>query len=132
MINIEQRLRQTFSALAGNESLAEAVDENAAAVILKWGEEIAESFVRKTGEMEDEAAEEFLAPYLSALRKFLRAAGNWAAESDAAVRAEWWTRVEQNARVLYGDSVRLPAPSDLPSGASAAQTLEFLKKFMAG
>ena len=63
MIDIEQRLRRTFSSMAGNESLADGVDEAAAADMLKWGEAIAEYFVRKTSEMEDEAAEEFLAAF---------------------------------------------------------------------
>jgi hypothetical protein len=130
MIDIEARLRQTFSALAGNEALAEAVDENAAAVILKWGEEIAESFVRQTGDMEDEAADEFLSPYLNAMRKFLQAAGHWAVETDEAVRAEWWTRVEQNARVLFGDAVHLPAPENFPPDADTEQTMIFLKNFI--
>lgn len=130
MINIEERLRKTFSALAGNESMAEALDDNAAAELLKWGEQIAEALVRKTGDMEDEAADEFLAPQLSALRKFLRAAGNWAAEKDEALRAEWWIRVEKNAQALFGEDVRLPSASDQPPDADAQQTLLFLKNFI--
>lgn len=131
MIDIESRLRKTFSALAGNESMADGLDENAAAEMLKWGEQIAETFVRQTGEMEDAAAEEFLAPNLSALRKFLRAAGSWAAEKDEAVRAEWWTRVEKYAKTLFGEAVQLPTASDLPPDADAGQILLFLKDFIA-
>lgn len=131
MIDIEARLRKTFSALAGNESMAAGLPEEAAAELLRWGEEIAEAQVRQTGDMEDEAAEEFLAPGLSALRKFLRAAGNWAAEKDETVRADWWTRVEKNAKTLFGEEVRLPSASDLPPEADAGQILLFLKNFIA-
>ena len=130
MIDIEGRLRKTFSALAGNESMAEALDENAAGELLKWSEQIAEFLVRQTSEMEDEAAEEFLAPNLSAMRKFLKAAANWAAEKDEALRAEWWLRVEKNAKILFGEQVRLPAASDLPADADAQQILVFLKNFI--
>ena len=131
MADIESRLRKTFSALAGNETLADGLGDDAASEMLGWGEQIAEKFVRQTGEMEDEAAEEFLAPNLSALRKFLRAAGSWAVENDETVRAEWWSRVEKYARMLFGEEVRLPSAGDLPPDADAGQILMFLKNFIA-
>lgn len=136
MIDIEQRLRRTFSSLAGNESLADGIDEAAAADMLKWGEAIAEYFVRKTGEMEDEAAEEFLAPYLRASRKLMHAIGSWAAEKDQAVRSEWWTRVEQNGKILYGDGLVLPPMNEVlaqtGAEASAQQTITGLKTLFDG
>ena len=73
MIDLEQRLRRTFSSLAGNESLSGAPDEAAAAEMLQWSEELAKYFVLQTAEMQEAAAEEFLAPFLRGLRALMRA-----------------------------------------------------------
>ena len=132
MIDMEKRLRHTFSSLAGNEALSDAPDENAAAEILKWSEELARYFVLQTGEMEDAAAEEFLAPYVRALRTMMRAVSGWSAEPDPAIRLEWWDRIEQSGKTLYGEQFALPAMeevvTELPSESSMQQILEFLRK----
>lgn len=132
MIDMEKRLRHTFSSLAGNEALSDAPDENAAAEILKWSEELARYFVLQTGEMEDAAAEEFLAPYVRALRTMMRAVSGWSAEPDPAIRLEWWDRIEQSGKTLYGEQFALPAMeevvTELPSEGSMQQIVEFLRK----
>ena len=134
MIDIEKRLRRTFSSMAANESLADGLTEDAAASLLKWGETIAEQFVLKTSTMEDGAADEFLAPYSSALRKMMRAVGHWVVETDQTVRLEWWNRIEQNGKTLYGDRFVLPqmeiASSQLSPGADAQLTLAFIQKLI--
>ena len=99
MIDIEKRLRRAFSSMAANESLADGLTEDAAASMLKWGEVIAEQLVLRTNQMEDSVADEFLAPYSSALRKMMRAIGHWVVETDETVRSEWWNRIEQMARL---------------------------------
>src|SRR5262245_29787870 len=109
MIDLDQRLRRTFSGLAGNEALSDSPDENAAAEMLKWSEELARYFVLQTGDMEDAPAEKYLAPYMRALRMMIRAVSRWASESDPAIRSEWWTRIEQSAKTLYGEEFALPA-----------------------
>ena len=115
MIDMEKRLRRTFSSLAGNESLADGVDEDAAADMLKWGEVLAEQFVRKTSEMEDEMAEEFLAPYLRALRMMLRAIGQWVTGkyADSSSRIQLRDKLLENFRVILGDNGRSPSPEQL-------------------
>ena len=115
MIDMEKRLRRTFSSLAGNESLADGVDEDAAADMLKWGEVLAEQFVRKTSEMEDEMAEEFLAPYLRALRMMLRAIGQWVTGkyADSSSRIQLRDKLLENFLVILGDNGRSPAPEQL-------------------
>jgi hypothetical protein len=134
MTDIEKRLRRTFSSLAGNEALAEGVDEDAAAEMLKWREAIAEHFVRKTSAMEDEMAEEFLSPYLRALRLMMRAVGSWVGEQDQAVRLDWWTRIGQNAKTLYGEQFSLPPMDEvmaqLGSEADAQQVVAFMRNLM--
>jgi len=135
MIDIEKRLRRTFSAMAANESLADGLTEDAAANLLKWSEAIAEQFVLKTSAMEDDVAEEFLAPYSSALRKMMRALGHWVVETDQEVRLEWWNRIEQNGKTLYGDRFVLPQMESvlpqLPSGTDDDQAvLAFVQRLI--
>ena len=131
MIDLEQRLRKTFSAMAGNEALSDAPDENAAAEMLKWSEELAKYFVLQTGDMEDAPAEEYLAPYMRALRSMMRAVSRWASEPDQAIRLEWWARIEQGGKTIYGEQFALPAMENvitqLPSEANMQQIIMFLK-----
>ena len=120
MSDIEQRLRKTFSAMAGNEALSDVPDEAAAALMLKWSEAVIEHAVRQTEAMDDASAEEFLAPRLTSLRKLMRAVGHWATETDPAVKPEWWAKVEQHARALYGEEMSLPALPELTSAVPAS------------
>ena len=115
MIDIEKRLRRTFSSMAGNEALAGGVDEAAAADMLKWGEAVAEHFVRKTSEMEDEQAEEFLSPYLRALRAMLRAVGQWVSGEyvDGPSRIQLRDKLLEYIRVIYGEAENLPSGAQL-------------------
>jgi urease accessory protein UreH len=134
MIDIEKRLRRTFSSMAANESLADGLTEKAASNMLKWSETIAEQFVLKTSTMEDGEADEFLAPYASALRKMMRALGHWVVETDQEVRFEWWNRIEQNGKTLYGDRFVLPKMevvlAQLPAGADDQTVLAFIQRLI--
>jgi hypothetical protein len=134
MIDIEKRLRRTFSSMAANESLADGLTEDAAANLLKWSEAIAEQFVLKTSTLEDDVAEEFLAPYSSALRKMMRALGHWVVETDQEVRLEWWNRIEQNGKTLYGDRFMLPQMElvlpQLPLGTDDQAVLAFVQRLI--
>jgi len=134
MIDIEKRLRRTFSSMAANESLADGLSEEAAASLLKWGETIAKQFVLKTSTMEDDMAEEYLAPYSSALRKMMRAMGHWVIEMDQDAREEWWNRIEQNGKTLYGDGFVIPKMetvlSQLPAGADAQALITFIQRLI--
>jgi len=130
MPDLQQRLRRAFSSMAANESLADVVDEDSASQLLKWGETIAEQFVYKTSQMEDDAASEYLAPYASALRKMMRAVGRWIMETDLENSLEWWNRIEQNGKTLYTDSFILPAMVDatgsLPQESNTREKLNFI------
>ena len=134
MIDLQKRLRRTFSSMAATESLADALDKDSAAAMLKWGEVIAKQFVLKTSEMEDDVAEDFLAPYSSALRKMMRAIGHWAVETDQEARLEWWNRIEQNGKTLYSDNFVIPrmetVMAQLPSDATAQAVVEFIQKLI--
>ena len=134
MIDIEKRLRRTFSSMAANESLADGLTDNAASIMLKWGETIAKQFVLKTSMMEDDAADEFLAPYSSALRKMMRALAHWVVETNQEARLEWWNRIEQNGKTLYGDRFVLPHMEvvlpQLPSGADDQAVIAFIQRLI--
>jgi hypothetical protein len=102
--------------------------------MLKWSEELARYFVLQTGDMEDAPAEEYLAPYVRALRMMMRAVSGWVPERDPAVRAEWWTRIEQSAKTLYGEEFTMPAMEEvidqLPTEGAALETVLSLKKLI--
>ncbi len=53
--------------MAAYESLEDALDDDAATAMLNWGQVVAKQFVLKTNQMDDAVADEYLAPYASAL-----------------------------------------------------------------
>jgi hypothetical protein len=120
--------------MAANESLADGLADDAATSMLQWGETIAKQFVLKTSAMEDDMADEFLAPYSSALRKMMRAIGHWVVETDQTARLEWWNRIEQNGKTLYSDRFVLPQMeivlSQLPVGADAKTVITFIQRLI--
>jgi hypothetical protein len=134
MVDLETRLRRTFSRMAANESLEDVLDAHAATEIIKWGEGIARLFVLKTKGMDDKAANEFLGPYFSALRKMMRAIGHWAVATDPAARLEWWNRIEQNGKTLYGDRFMLPKMETvlarLPVDADIQRRIGFIRNLI--
>jgi hypothetical protein len=134
MFNLEQRLRRTFSRMAASEAVADVLDKPAAADLLKWGEGIAGQFVLKTMAMDDQAASEFLAPYFTALHKMMRAIGHWVVATDPAVRLEWWNRIEQNGKTLYGDRFMLPKMETvlarLPVDTDMLQKIGFIRNLI--
>ena len=79
-------------------------------------------------------AEEFLAPYSSALRKMMRALAHWVVETDPEVRFEWWNRIEQNGKTLYGDGFVMPQMetvlSQLPAGGDAQSVVTFIQRLI--
>jgi len=120
--------------MAANESLADGLDDDSAAMLLKWSEVIAKQFVLKTSAMEDDVAAEYLAPYSSALLKLMRAIGHCAIEKDQDTREEWWNRIEQNGKTLFGDSLMLP-PVDvtlaqLPPNSDTQTVIGFIQKLI--
>ena len=134
MIDLEKRLRRAFSIMAAEESLAEGLDKATAMAMLDWADVIAKQLVLKTSQMEDAVAEEYLAPYSSALHKMMRALGHWALETDYDAREEWWNRIEQNGKTLYTDSFILPhmdaVVSRLPTGVDAQAAIAFVQRLI--
>ena len=134
MIDLERRLRRAFSIMAAEESLAEGLDKDSAMAMLDWADVIAKQFVLKTSQMEDAVADEYLAPYASALHKMMRAMGHWVVETDQDAREEWWNRIEQNGKTLYGDGFVIPkmeiVSSRLPAGANTQSVIMFVQRLI--
>jgi hypothetical protein len=134
MIDLERRLRRAFSIMAAEESLAEGLDKDSAMAMLDWADVIAKQFVLKTSQMEDAVAEDYLAPYSSALHKMMRAIGHWALETDYDAREEWWNRIEQNGKTLYTDAFILPhmdtVAARLSTGATTREMIEFVQRLI--
>ena len=134
MIDLEKRLKRVLSSMAGNEALAEMLDESAAADLLKWGEEMAGHIVSATSEADDDAADEMISPRLRALHTMMRAMGHWASAMDLDTRLEFWNRIEQNGKDLFGDAFRLPPMNDvlkqMPEDLRGEQALGWLKNLI--
>jgi hypothetical protein len=134
MIDLEKRLRRTFSTMAAEESLADGLDDSAATTMLEWANVTAKQLVLRTSQMEDAVAEEYLAPYAGALHKMMRAIGHWALETDQDAREEWWNRIEQNGKTLYTDRFVLPhmdaVLSKLPAGTDTQIVIEFVQRLV--
>lgn len=134
MNDFERRLRRSFSLMAAEESLAEGLDKDSSAAMLKWGGVIAEQLVHRADRMEDDQAGEYLEPYASALHKLMRAVGYWTVETDPETRFEWWNRIEQNGKTLYTDSFILPKMetviAQLPPAGDMQSVILFLQKLI--
>ena len=134
MNELEERLHRVMSNMIGNESLAESLDENAASELFSWGQSAIKNIVDATNGLDDEMAEEHMAPRLRALRLMMRAIGRWTGEAnslDAESRLALWNRIGEQARVLFGESFVLPSMDEvlaqLPADANAQQIVTWLK-----
>jgi hypothetical protein len=137
MTDLEKRLHNVMGSIEGNESLAASLDDDAAGELLLWGKTAAKRIVDETDGMDDTAAEEQMAPRLRALRLMMRAVGRWVGEAgslDAESRLALWKRVEDQARVLFGESFVLPSMDEtlaqLPTDANSVQVIAWLKTFI--
>jgi len=133
-MNIEERFHHVAGSMIGNESLAESLDEEAANELLSWGQSTIKNIVDETKDLDDDAAEEHMAPRLRALRLLMRAVGRWTGEAnslDVESRLALWNRVGEQARILFGESFVFPSMDEvlaqLPSDASAQQVVKWIK-----
>lgn len=126
-----------MGSMIGNESLAASLDDDAASELLSWGTATAKRIVDETDGMDDDAAEEQMAPRLRALRLMMRAIGRWVGEAgslDDVSRLVLWNRVRDQARALFGESSIFPSMDEtvaqLPADASSQQVILWLKTFI--
>jgi hypothetical protein len=135
MADLETRYNRVMVNMAGNESLAGLMDEEASKEMLQWVHEIVHGIVDETAGVEDEtAADEMMAPRLKALRLMTRAIGRWVGETkslDEGSRLVLWNRAGEQGKILFGDSFSLPGMNDivaqLPSDAGQLEMVTMLK-----
>jgi hypothetical protein len=137
MSDIEQRLHSVVGGMAGNESLAASLDEDAAGELLSWGSAIAKRIVDETDGMDDDTAEEHMSPRLRALRLMMRMIGRWAGEADSLdveSRLALWNRASEQIPVLFGETLTFPSMDEalahIPADASARQMIAWLRTFI--
>ena len=137
MSDPEKRLNRVISGMSGNESMAASLEDDAAGELLAWGHSIAKHIVEETSGMDDETAEEKMAPRLRALRLMLRSIARWAGEAetlDDEARRSLWDRAGEQARILFGESFVFPSMEEVieqqPDGADALQTITWLKTYI--
>ena len=137
MSDLEDRLHRVMGSMVGNESLAASLDDDAASELISWGQSAAKRIVDETEGMDDDLAEEQMAPRLRALRLLMRAVSRWVGEAqslDEESRLALWERAGNQAKILFGDSFDLPSMDEvitkMPSDADAAQVIAWLKTFI--
>ena len=115
MAEIEARVQKAIEDIAGNESLLEMLDTEAAAELLEWGSSTATSLVTQTDGMDDAAAELASESRLKAVRQFMRSTGNWAAGKyiDPADRIQLRGKLLGYAKVIFGEDAQLPPTEEV-------------------
>ena len=137
MSDMQRRLNRVMSAMSGNESIAASLQDDAAGELLAWGHSMAKHIVEETTGIDDETAEDKMAPRLRAVRLMLRSMGRWvgdAATLDDEARRALWDRASEQARILFGETFEFPSMQEvveqLPEGADALQTITWLKSYI--
>ena len=115
MAELEARVQKAIEDIAGNESLLEMLDTEAAAELFEWGSSTATSLVTQTDGMDDAAAELASESRLKAVRQFMRSAGNWAAGKyiDPADRIQLREKLLGYAKVIFGEDAQLPPTEEV-------------------
>jgi hypothetical protein len=137
MGDMERRLNRVISAMSGNEAIAASLEDDAAGELLSWGHSMATHIVEETTGMDDETAEEKMAPRLRAVRLMLRSIGRWVGEAgtlDDEARRALWDRAGEQSRILFCETFEFPsmdeAVGQLPEGADALQTITWLRTYI--
>jgi hypothetical protein len=111
MADLNSRVQRVIEEMTGNEALLGMLETEAATEMLNWGIEMASSLVKRTGDLDDFAANLAILPRLKAVRQSMRWIGNWAIGkyADATSRIQLRDKLLQNLRVIFGDEARLPS-----------------------
>ena len=115
MADLNARMERVIEQLSGNEALLGMLETEAATEMLNWGIATAKALIKRTGELDDFAAELMLLPRLKAIRQSMRAIGNWAAGqyADPASRIDLREKLLNHFRTIFGERKELPTPRQL-------------------
>lgn len=111
MADINARIQRMVEEIAGNESLLEMLQTEAATEMLNWGMAMAERLASHTMDLDDFAADLALLPRLKAIRQSMRSIGNWAAGkyAEPASRAQLREKLLEQFRLIFGEEASLPS-----------------------
>ena len=125
-----KRVQRAVESVVDNEGLLGGLDEAAASALQDWGIQNVKRIAEKTGDLDDERAEEAMYPKMKASRSLMRAIRVWVqneAEASAEERVNLWKKIEEKAQELYGGELRLPDAATF----SAANAAEFVRDLLA-
>jgi len=120
---VEKRVQRAVESVLENEGLLGGLDEAAASALQDWGIKNVKKIAEKTGDLDDERAEEAMYPKMKASRSLMRAIRVWVqteSEASAEERAQLWAKIEKKAQDLYGEELNLPDAATF-AGANAAE-----------
>ena len=137
MSELEERFHRVMGGMIGNESLVSSLDDDAARELFSWGESAARRIVDETDGMDDDTAEQHMAPRLRAIRSMMRSLSRWIGEAeslDTSSREALWNRVGEQAGILFDDAIIIPSMQDvllqLPANANALQVVAWFKELI--
>ena len=115
MANLAERIQRVIEEMTGNEALLEMLETDAATEMLDWGKTLATTFVKRTEDKDDFAADLALLPRLKAVRQSIRSVGNWAAGkyTDPTDRVQLRDKLLQHFQTIFGEDAKLPDASQL-------------------
>jgi len=119
---VEKRVQRAVESVLENEGILGGLDEAAASALQDWGIKNVKKIAEKTGDLDDERAEEAMYPKMKASRSLMRAIRVWVqTESGASAeeRAKLWAKIEEKAQDLYGKELSLPDAATF-AGVNAA------------
>lgn len=127
---LSSRIQKAVESVLENESLLDGLDEMAASTLQDWGIQNVKRIAEKTGDLDDESAEEAMYPKMKASRSLMRAIRVWIEneqEASAEERTKLWEKIEKKAQDLYTEELRLPDVAKF----SGENTAEFVKNLLA-
>ncbi len=125
---LEKRMQRAVESVLENEGLVSGLDKETASALQDWGIQNVKRIAGKTGDLDDERADEAMFPKMKASRGLMRAIRVWVeheAASSVEERVELWAKIEKYARDLYDEHLHLPDPGQF-SGNNAIETIRNL------
>lgn len=126
---LSKRIKRVVESVLDNEALASGLDESTAEILQHWGITNVTRIAAETEMLSDDHAEEAMYPHLKASRRLMRAIRVWLQhENNVALeeRERLWQKIERRAKLIYGEDLILPSPSEFSEDTPA----EFIKNLL--
>lgn len=113
MTTVTERAALAAESILGNERLTNNLDDDAAKVLLDWGLAYVETIAAQTEGLDDEQAEEMMAPRLKALRSLMKLVNKWVprrAKLDATASETKLEEVTALVQLIQASAFEAPRP----------------------